>query len=217
MTILAKNIEYLLDKNHMNAYQLQDKSNIAQSTTFRIINGETQNPSTRTVKKYAEFFKVSEADLLYKDLSETTGGDNFAIADKKEVRMVPVLNYVQAGDFCEYHDDAISDEQEPVSGDYGPNVYWVIIEGLSMMPDFKPSEYVLIDPDTQPSPGDFVVALTAGEKKTTFKKWRPRGFDANGVEYYELVPSNPDFAIIDSRHSPFTVCGVALEQKRKLK
>ncbi len=144
-------------------------------------------------------------------------GDNFKIVPMDKVRRVPVLNYVQAGEFCEYFDDAIADMFEVIIGDYPPHVHWVIIEGLSMTPDFNPGDLILVDPDTQPSPGDYVVAKKAGENAVTFKKWRPRGFDDDGVEYCELVPLNPDFPIIDSRHTPFTICGVAVEHKKKLK
>ena len=144
-------------------------------------------------------------------------GDNFKIVPMDKVRRVPVLNYVQAGEFCEYFDDAIADMFEVIIGDYPPHVHWVIIEGLSMTPDFNPGDLILVDPDTQPSPGDYVVAKKAGEDAVTFKKWRPRGFDDEGVEYCELVPLNPDFPIIDSRHTPFTICGVAVERKHKLR
>lgn len=224
MSLLAKNIEYLLEKNKLNAYQLQDKSGIAQSTTFRITNGETKSPSGRTVKKYADFFKVSEADLTFKDLSGVESGtkttaDNFRVMPNAPVRYLPVLNFVQAGEFCEYHDDAIANEFEPVFGEgYAENLYWVILEGDSMEPDFKSRELVLINPDLQPNPGDYVIALKKGEKKVTFKMWRPRGFDEKtGEEYWQLIPSNTNYPVIDSRFTPFTVCGVAIERKQKLR
>ena len=147
------------------------------------------------------------------------GGDNFEKLPKKPVRYAPVLNYVQAGEFCEYHDDAISDEFEPISGDgYSDNVYWIRLQGESMAPDFQSGELVLIDPDMQPNPADYVIALRKGQKRVTFKKWRPRGFDEDtGQEYSQLIPSNPDFPIIDSRFVPFTICGVAIERKQVLR
>ncbi|WP_227526006.1 hypothetical protein [Psychrobacter sp. FDAARGOS_221] len=37
------------------------------------------------------------------------------------------------------------------------------------------------------------------------------------IEYCELVPSNPDFPIIDSRHAHFEICDVAIEHKKKLR
>ncbi|WP_228153228.1 LexA family transcriptional regulator [Psychrobacter sp. MES7-P7E] len=223
MSYLAQNIQYLLDKNNINAYQLQEKSNIAQSTTFRIINGDTKSPSSTTVQKYAKYFGVEESDLRFKDLSDSIktqeDGDNFKVVEKKPVRYVPLLNFVQAGEFCEYHDDAISDEFRPIFGEgYGEHVYWVALEGDSMEPDFKSGELVLIDPDMQPNPADYVVALRKGEKKVTFKKWRPRGFDEKtGKEYSQLIPSNENYPIIDSRFVPFTICGVAVERKQMLR
>ena len=223
MSLLASNIQYLLDKNNINAYQLQEKSNIPPSTTFRITNGETKSPSGATVQKYAKYFGISEADLRFKDLSDVSkaqwDGDNFKVVNKEPVRYVPLLNFVQAGEFCEYHDDAISNEFRPIFGEgYGENVYWVALEGDSMEPDFKSGELVLIDPDIQPNPADYVIALKAGEKKVTFKMWRPRGFDEKtGEEYSQLIPSNENYPIIDSRFTPFTICGVAVERKQMLR
>lgn len=144
-------------------------------------------------------------------------GDNFKIMPKGNVRQLPVLNYVQAGKFCEYHEDAIADEYLTVEGDYGDNAYIVIIEGRSMEPDFYAGEMVIVDPDLQPNPSDFVIALSHNDKKTTFKKYRPKGFDEHGAEYYQLIPSNPDYPIIDSRHEPFSICAVAVERKQKLR
>lgn len=224
MSLLAKNIQFLLDKNNINAYQLQEKSNIAQSTTFRITNGDTKSPGSTTVQKYANYFNVDEADLRFKDLQEEANptkrdGDNFKVLSKESIRYVPLLNFVQAGEFCEYHDDAISDEFRPIFGEgYGENVYWVSLEGDSMEPDFKSGELVLIDPDVQPNPADYVIALRKGEKKVTFKKWRPRGFDEKtGEEYSQLIPSNENYPIIDSRFTPFSICGVAIERKQMLR
>lgn len=218
-TTLIRNIEFLLARENLNAYQLQEKSNIPQSTTFRILNGDTSSPSSRTVKKYADYFDIPAEDLMFKDLSQTDqrGINNVTFAPKRKVKYAPVLNYVQAGRFCEYADDAIADEFEPYDEEYGEGCYWVIIEGKSMEPDFYAGDKVLVKRDIQPTPGDFVVALAKDNKAVTFKKYRPRGFDGEGVEYAELVPSNPDFPIIDSRHTPFEVCAIAMERKQKLK
>lgn len=49
----------------------------------------------------------------------------------------------------------------------------------------------------------------------TFKKYR-QGFDEKiGRDYSQLVPLNEDYAVIDSRHTPFEVRGVVLERKEK--
>ncbi len=171
-------------------------------------------PKFEHLQAMAEFFGCS-IEYLTDGIGD---GDNFKVVKRKPVKYVPVLNYTQAGEFCEYHDDAITDEFEPVSIEYSDRVYWVVIEGSSMQPDFYENDLVLIDPDAQPNPSDFVLALKSGEKKSTFKRYRPKGFDEETKEeFYHLVPSNPDYPIIDSRFVEFSVCGVAVEHRKKLR
>lgn len=183
-------------------------------TSIKNWEDDENDPKLEYLQLLAEYFKCS---VEY--LTEGTGdGDNFKKIQEKPIRRAPVLNFVQAGAFCEYHDEAISDEFEPVIGDAGDNVYWIVLEGDSMMPDFESGELVLIDPDMQPNPADYVIALRKGEKAVTFKKWRPRGFDeGTGEEYSQLIPSNPDFPIIDSRFTPFSICGVAVQRNQVLR
>lgn len=150
------------------------------------------------------------------------GGAHFGnarLADNKPVRYAPVFNLTQAGKFFLYHDDAITKRFDPVIGDeYGERVYWIVLEDDSMEPDFKSGEMILIDPDLKPNPADYVLVKGEGIEETSFKKWRPRGFDeATGKEYVQLIASNPDYPVIDSRFMPFVVCGVAVERKQKLR
>ncbi|WP_432481638.1 LexA family transcriptional regulator [Moraxella sp. ZY200743] len=68
-SIIAKNLEFLMSKKGLNANGLQDKSGITQSTTSRILKGDTKNPRDSVLQQYADFFGVGVADLRYKDLS----------------------------------------------------------------------------------------------------------------------------------------------------
>ena len=52
-----------------NATQLQDDIKVPQTTTSRILNGTTSSPSDRTLKKYADYFGVTVAELRYSDLT----------------------------------------------------------------------------------------------------------------------------------------------------
>lgn len=183
-------------------------------TSIKNWEDDENPPKLEHLQAMADYFGCS-VEYLTDGVSD---GDNFKVAKRKPVRYAPVLNYTQAGEFCEYHDDAITDWFEPVSAEHSERVYWIVIEGNSMMPDFQPKDMALINPDIQPNPSDFVLALKQGEKKTSFKKWRPRGFDENtGEEYWQLVPSNPDYPVIDSRFTKFTICGVAVEYRKKLR
>ncbi len=44
MSMLIKNLEYLMYKKRISANQLQELTGVAQSTTTRILNGNTTNP-----------------------------------------------------------------------------------------------------------------------------------------------------------------------------
>ncbi len=208
---------YAKDEKGLKQVDLVKATGVSKGTVSNWISGKTTPDDTVALGDLAKALGVSVDWLVTGRESNNHSFSNVRPVDKHEIRMAPVLNYVQAGEFCEYFDDAIADRFEPVSTKHPKNSYWVELNGLSMIPDFYPEELVLINPDMQPSPGDYVVAKKAGENAVTFKKWRPRGFDDEGVEYCELVPLNPDFPVIDSRHTPFTVCGVAVEHKKKLR
>lgn len=211
MQTLGQRIYKLRTSKKLSRDALGDKVGASKTAIKNWEDGENV-PKLEYIQKLADFFSCSVEYLT----DGRIDGDNFKNAPMDEVTMVPVLNHVQAGAFCEYFEDAVADRTEPIVGnDYNKNIYWLIIEGLSMAPEFNPKDLILVDPDTQPNPGDYVVAIKDGEHEVTFKKWRPRGFDENGVEYFELVPLNPDFPTIDSRHAPFGICGVMIEHRKK--
>lgn len=131
-------------------------------------------------------------------------------------KVAPLINWIEAGQFTDIGDNSYN-EYLPYFGDYGNDrVYWLRIVGDSMLPDFKEGEFVLINADRQPTAGNYVAALKQGEEQATFKKYRPKGFDDKGVAFFHLVPSNEEYPIIDSRHEPFDVLGVAVERNHSL-
>lgn len=93
----------------------------------------------------------------------------------------------------------------------------MIIKGDSMEPDFKEGDRVIIDPETIPKPGDFVVAkcnCNACCDEATFKKYRPRGINAQGDEIFELVPLNEDYPTFHSETMPCYIIGTMVEHRR---
>ena len=132
-------------------------------------------------------------------------------------RAYPVISLVQAG--------ALKDCQAPYEpGDgyaveYGEDEWskWAFaleIQGDSMLPEFKPGDRVIIDPEIAPGAGDFVVARNNGHE-TTFKKYRARGIDHKGNNIFELIPMNPDFETLRSDINELCVVGVMVEHRRK--
>lgn len=131
-------------------------------------------------------------------------------------RQIPLISCVQAGMWTE-----IADNYEP-----GDAAEWLLtdlelsgrafaleIKGESMLPDFRPGDRVIIEPEIAPSPGDFVVAKN-GSNEATFKKYRPRGVNEHGDQVFELVPLNPDYETMRSDYTPIIIIGTMVEHRR---
>lgn len=130
---------------------------------------------------------------------------------------IPVISAVQAGLLKE-----VTDSYAPGAGfdviytdmDISSRAFALEIEGESMLPEFRPGDRVIIDPDLQPNPGDFVVAKN-GEEEATFKKYRPRSINAAGQTIFELVPLNEDYPTMRSDLQELYVIGVMVEHRKK--
>jgi SOS-response transcriptional repressor LexA len=97
---------------------------------------------------------------------------------------------------------------------YGPYTVALTIKGDSMEPEFRAGDVIIVDPAIEPQPGDFVVARNS-EQEATFKKYRPRGTDAEGHRVFELVPLNDDYPTMRSDQDRLQVVGVMVEHRKK--
>ena len=129
---------------------------------------------------------------------------------------VPILSYVQAGNWREMCEQATAFdgnvEYVTASVDIGPCGFGLWLRGNSMTPQFNEGDLVIVDPDEQPRPGDFVVAKN-GSDEATFKKYRPRGIDEHGQEVFELVPLNDDYPPMYSDRQHIEIIGVMVEHR----
>jgi SOS-response transcriptional repressor LexA len=160
-------------------------------------------------------FEIGISDIKTKE-KHTVSNTNTDLKNVKGVRLVPVISYVQAGAFKE----AILEAQETFVACYAENLsenaFALEVKGESMMPDFKPGDKIVIDPDVQPIPGDFVIAQN-GEHEATFKKYRPRGYGENGEVIFELTPLNSDYPTLNSLGQPIKIIGTVIEHIRALR
>ncbi|MFY2035831.1 LexA family protein [Achromobacter xylosoxidans] len=130
-------------------------------------------------------------------------------------RRVPVINYVQAGKLTEVGAHFCGEALEYLLTDIplSDRAFGLEIRGLSMSPQFAPGDKIIVDQEVAPKPGSFVVAMNGGEE-ATFKKYRPRGLDANGNEVFELVPLNEDFPSFYSDRQELVIIGTMVEHRR---
>lgn len=132
-------------------------------------------------------------------------------------RAIPVISAVQAGKLTEINDPypaGAGYAVEYADDDLSRWAFALEIDGDSMLPDFRPGDRVIVDPEIAPNPGDFVVAKN-GREEATFKKYRPRGIGADGNMIFELVPLNDDYPTMRSDVERLRVIGVMVEHRKK--
>lgn len=88
-----------------------------------------------------------------------------------------------------------------------------IVSSMDMLPTFLQGDCLRIDANRKPQAGNFVLATYKGEQ--ILRKYRPK-YDSDGTSYVQLVASNEDYPVMDSRHQDFELIGVAVEFKRGL-
>lgn len=117
---------------------------------------------------------------------------NVELAEIPVGRRVPILSYVQAGNWREMCEQASgfdgNVEYVSASIDIGPRGFGLWLRGNSMTPMFNEGDLVIIDPDEQPRPGDYVVAKN-GSEEATFKKYRPVASTRTGKRSSNWYPS----------------------------
>lgn len=133
---------------------------------------------------------------------------NLEILSDGNLRKVPIINMVQAGQWTASFDNRY-DEFIEVPDVYGRDVFGLRIDGFSMIPDFYPDDIVFIDPNIEPLNGDYVIAANASYE-STFKRYKKHYNLETSEEWFELIPSNAEFTVIDSRIDPFQIIGVAV-------
>lgn len=108
-------------------------------------------------------------------------------------RLIPVISWVQAGSWTSVESIPAGtqfDDWLPPNPKCGKNGYGLEVVGESMLPDFRPSDKIYVNPDFQPDDlktGDLVIMSCEGDAEATFKKL----IVESGNMY--LQPLNPDW------------------------
>lgn len=130
-------------------------------------------------------------------------------------RRIPLLNYVQAGAFCDPGQNFTFEGMEYLLTDLdlSDRAFALQIKGDSMQPDFKEGDRIIVDCEVSPRPGDFVVAKNSDEE-ATFKKYRLLRIGEDGQEVFELVPLNQDYPSMRSDQHHVQIIGTMVEHRK---
>ena len=231
MTTLSERISWVMQHFNISQSELGRIAGIKQPSVASWLSGRTKNMKSGPALAICSKLPINQNWLVNgvgEPLSSADTAPTPLVQSNVEplrghMKRIPILSYVQAG--CPNGCEQIHARQAALeNGDF----IWVDAElpdecfalkvvGKSMQPDFLEGDILVIDPTIAPTPGDFVVASRSGfsdEFETTFKKYKPRGYDEHGNLYFELIPLNDDFPKYDSRVDELTITGVLVEHRR---
>jgi SOS-response transcriptional repressor LexA len=132
------------------------------------------------------------ASVLGLTVAQLMGGSE-NVQEGPEVRgRVPLISAVQAGNYKMHVDNLHPGDGEgeristtvPVKR----HTFALRVSGDSMEPEFKEGAILIVEPDMDAQPGDFVIAKN-GDEETTFKQLMQDGGD------WYLKPLNPRYPI----------------------
>ena len=222
MTTLQERIAKLMAETGKSVGDLAGIAGVSSSAVTQWKDGPTKSLKTAPAVKLATatgFNAMWIATGIGPEKSGVVPFDTNTTPAAGGMRGYPVISCVQAGALRE-----ITVPYAPGDGfdvEFGDDeasrwAFFLEIDGDSMLPDFRPGDRVLIDPEVSPRPGDFVAARNT-KQEATFKKYRVRGISESGQEIFELVPLNDNYPVLRSDEHHLVVIGTMLEHRRKFR
>lgn len=147
--------------------------------------------------------------------SLTSSFDKNVLSAPTGERRIPLLNYIQAGDFADCGQNFAPEDVEFLLTDLDLSMYAFAlqIKGDSMLPEFKEGDRIIVDCEIAPRPGDYVVARNSAQE-ATFKKYRLLRINDEGEEVFELTPLNDDYPSLRSDQHRIHIIGTMVEHRK---
>lgn len=191
---------------------LSEASGISQGSISRIERGVQNNLTSETARKIIETMAKlapSSEDPYDAFLRE----DVLPLPKWNYNRPVPVMSWVQAGEWTEMQDsvaEGFSSEGEPVITDKSISMlaFALKVQGKSMEPRFFEGDVIIVDPSLACQTGDLCVARI--NDQTTFKRFHET------PQEIRLEPLNDRYEILvvpKDRPIDFQVLGKVVDAK----
>ncbi len=167
MSTVGSRIKTLRKEKKLTQKQLGKLANVSDAAVV-LWEKDVNIPKFENLQLVAPALSTTIDYILY---GITDSGPN--IGDYRPVtRMLPVLSYVQAGNWTNVQSVSQFDIEQwlPAPPTAGKNSYYLIVRGISNSPHFNDGDFICIDPDIcidHVQTGEMVIAECDGE--ATFK------------------------------------------------
>jgi SOS-response transcriptional repressor LexA len=166
------NINYWADK--LGRDVLAKKAGYADTVYINQLCGGHGSFGPRTARKLEAALGLDNGwfDRLHTTIAEKAATyeliDN--IRQAPDLNKVPLLSWVQAGNWCESPEPpGTAEEWLDCPFPHSENAFCLEVVGDSMSPEYREGEYILVDPALQPEHNDDIVARTP-DGTHTFKR-----------------------------------------------
>ncbi|MFA6180588.1 S24 family peptidase [Acidithiobacillus sp.] len=203
---LADRLREGMAEKGLNQSQLAKLVGVTKASVSLWLSSATQELKGENLVRAAKVLGVTESWLQQGSLpkhhksalqapypatkSGTARLDNNVSPPEPSHRRVPLISWVQAGQFCPIIDnfEAGTAEQWVASPRHvGPQAFALEVHGDSMADEFREGDIIIVDPDQEARSGDMVVVRN-GDAEATFKKLTKDGND------WWLTPLNRQYA-----------------------
>lgn len=206
-------MEMLREQRGWNLAELARRSGVSYDNLTKYAKGTVQMPRGDAMERIAQTFGLTEQELVF----GSTGGTKLGIATGKVLpdydrsgsqngtKRIPHLTLSELAQHQAGHDlfNVWSGEMNIIVDEkIRSNCIAVTVEDNSMLPEFKPGDILICDPDADIEPGNYVIAKVDGQPKAVFRKYRLSKGQMPGVSRVELKPLNEDYPeeYIDEGH-----------------
>ncbi len=202
--MISEKISYLLKKNNLAQKDVYTALNLSSQRFSGYVLGKRE-PDAETLKKIADYFKVSVDYLI---------DNNFEYKPKnKKGIKIPVLGKVQAGVPVEAIEDIIDYEEITEEMARQGDFFALQVRGESMEPKFSEGDVVIVLKQTTVETGDIAIVLVNSNDATIKKIKRTE----SGIA---LIPLNPTFDVMfytneEIETLPITILGKVVELRAK--
>lgn len=168
-------------------------------------NGSTKSLEGENLYRLAKALNVSAEWLL------TGHGEALSnIEEGPRIRgHVPLISWVQAGDWCEISDQFNPGEADcwfPCPRAHSRHTFALRVRGVSMEPKYQDGDIIFVDPEAPAEHGKNIVVRLEDEQEATFKQLVIEG----NQRFLKAI--NPDWPApkLIPVNSSATICGVVI-------
>ncbi|MBU1121721.1 MAG: XRE family transcriptional regulator [Candidatus Omnitrophota bacterium] len=198
---LGERIRQLRKKHSWQQKELALKLNCPQSTVS-MWETKKQEPNPSMRKKICAIFGITQAELFA----------DSCIKETCSTQSAPVLNWNQLNQLAPLKDSLPKNS----SNNYiytsvkGNNIFSLEINDDRMSPEFKEGDTIIINPNAQINPNDYIIILDKESETSSITQFKKYG---DKIIFHPLNPKYHDLEMIDK--SQYIVVGKVDEKIKK--